>query len=153
MPFGAEHWRMDDGTIRQRGVLALVKFGKVALEGPAQSGQLSLETFVPEAEQFINGQCLMGTKKYHEGGIQKQPSRQEELRSDECAEIFAPYPPTLDVGLGDSLDLLATECADPESAPEDLGTRRAACWPAGVGLRWLGSRPGDASPKKHPSRP
>ena len=91
MPFGAEHWRMDDGTIRQRGVLALVKFGKVALEGPAQSGQLSLETFVPEAELFINGQCLMGTKKYHEGGIQKQPSRQEELRSDECAEKFAKF--------------------------------------------------------------
>ena len=88
MPFGAEHWRMDDGTIRQRGVLALVKFGKVALEGPAWSGQLSLETFVPEAVQFINGQHLMGTKEYHEGGIQKQPSRQEELRSDECAEKF-----------------------------------------------------------------
>ncbi len=63
MPFGAEHWRMDDGEIRQEGVLAFVKFGKVALEGPARSGQLRLETFVPEAVLFINGQCLMETKK------------------------------------------------------------------------------------------
>jgi hypothetical protein len=100
MPFGAEHWRMDDGTIRQRGVLALVKFGKVALEGPAQSGQLSLETFVPEAELFINGQCLMGTKKYHVGGIQKQPTRQEALGSDECAENLRPTQPPWLLDLG-----------------------------------------------------
>ena len=63
----------------------MVKFGKVALEGPARSGQLRL---VPEAVLFINGQCLMGTRKYHEGGIQKQPTRQEALSSDDCAEIF-----------------------------------------------------------------
>ncbi len=63
MPFGAEHWRMNDGAICHEGVLALVKFGKVALEGPARSGQLRLELFVPEAVLFINGQCLMGTKK------------------------------------------------------------------------------------------
>jgi hypothetical protein len=55
MPFGAEHWRMEDGAIRQEGVLALVKFGKDALEGPARSGQLRLETFVPGAVLSING--------------------------------------------------------------------------------------------------
>ncbi len=66
---------------------------------------------------------------------------------------FAPDPHTLDVGLRDSLGLLITERADPESVPDGLGTRRAAGWPAGVALRWLGSRPGIASPKKHSSRP
>ncbi len=98
----------------------MVKSGMVALEGPARSGQLRLETFVQEAVLYKNGQSLMRTEKYHEGGIQKQPTQQEALSLDNCAENFAPGPPTLYVGLGDSLDLIATERADPKSAPEDL---------------------------------
>ncbi len=56
---------------------------------------------------------------------------------------------TLDIGLGDSL----ASDLDPVSSPEDLGTRRAGGRLEGVGLRWPGTWPGNASPKKHLSRP
>ena len=91
---------MDDGAVRQERILILAKIGMVAPEGPARSGQLRSETFVPEVVLFINGQHLMGTKKYHEGGIQKQPSRQEALSLEDCAELLRPtHPPwMLDLG-------------------------------------------------------
>ncbi len=98
----------------------------------AWRGQLRLETFAQEAVLFINGHSC---QKYHEGGIQKQPTQQEALNSDNCAESALSRPPERSSGLRDlAWSRIASEGQDNRNGPTEWRSSAGArIWPV---QRW-----------------